>query len=1179
MQFLEKIGDLFSSFTGAIERFITSLFGSSNERRIKRIGFVRDKSGQSNIISGSTLDRINSLEPEWEKRTDAELKETTAKFRQRLADGETLDDLLPEAFAAVRESSKRVLKMRHYDVQMVGGHILHNGMIAEMSTGEGKTLVATLPSYLNALAGSVHVITVNDYLALRDREWMGPVHTALGLTVGAIQSNMSPQQRQKSYSCDITYGTNNEFGFDYLRDNMKPTRELQVQGPLQYAIIDEIDNILIDESRTPLIIAGPAHDDVSKYPKANRIASQLKKDEHFEVKEKEKSVTMTEAGMRYAEELAGVDSFYTVGNLEWPHLIDNALRAHHIFKRDIDYVVRASDGEVIIVDEFTGRLMEGRQWSDGLHQAVQAKEGVKIKSETQTLATITLQNYFKLYGKLCGMTGTAMTEANEFWKVYSLDVVTVPTNRPSQRRNFPDVIFRTEKEKWEAIAQEVRDVHQEGRPVLVGTVSIENSELISNKLNRYGIQHNVLNAKHQEREAELIAQAGRKGAVTIATNMAGRGTDIILGGNPEFLAWDELGRRYESRLDVPKHEWDSLTDSIKVREGMDKEGKVVAELGGLHVIGSERHDSRRIDLQLRGRAGRQGDPGSSRFFLSLEDRLMRVFGGDRVKNLLTSLGMKEGEAIESRIVTRQLEGAQKRVEERHFDQRKNLLEYDEVMDEQRKRTYAFRQQILDGANCRELILEMIFRRVDDACTRILDPEYRWETISEWLRRVFELDVESHALKGMTSEQLLSYLKEMTLVQSEVELGEKIEENLPTGGDPKSDWNWIAMSRWVNQRWGLNTNDRELQKLGREELHSHLLERIKKAQEKLDFSEVNIFLDPDWAKLTLINWLRGAFLLEIDIDEIRDLDPQPISDLVKQKLRDAYNEKEIRFPVAVGLANFLSEDQNGERYDRDGLVRWANGRFQTRLDAEEIRTRNRQDIEHLLLEQSKQFYVNESTIQEQAQKYLQAAYASTNGQKQDVLKDLSSWANESLNSELQPEALSNLTEQEVQQEILKQYDLRYRPELRQAELSLLLEVVDSAWKDHLYYMDHLRSGIGLVGYAQKDPKVEYKKEGRKAFLMMWDRIDQQVSEAIFRMEKESPGFVGSLWQISAVTHAAPEEDYSAAPAGGPPEEMSGGSQPGQQPQTVDPIRNFDEKVGRNDPCPCGSGKKYKKCCGA
>ncbi len=712
MEVIEKVGDWFNASTAAVERFITRMFGSSNERRVEQIGFKRDKEGHVTIVPASLLERINSLEPAFEKLGDDELEQSAAKFRDRLANGETLDDLLPEAFAAVRESSKRVLKMRHYDVQMVGGVILHRGMIAEMVTGEGKTLVSTLPAFLNALAGHVHVVTVNDYLALRDMEWMGPVHTALGLTVGAIQSNMDSAERQKAYACDITYGTNNEFGFDYLRDNMKPTKELQSQGPLDFAIVDEIDNILIDEARTPLIISGPAHDDIGKYSKADKIARMLKRDEHFEVKEKEHSCHLTEDGVHYAEELAAKygyikegDSFYSAGNMEWPHLLDNSLKAHHLYKRDVNYVVEK--GTIIIVDEFTGRKMEGRQWSDGLHQAVEAKEGVKIKAENQTLATITLQNFFKLYNKLAGMTGTAMTEAEEFWKVYKLDVVSVPTNRPLRRIESPDVIFCTSDEKWDAVIGEIVEVHSTGRPILVGTVSIENSELLSRKLDRRGIKHNVLNAKHQEREAEIIAQGGRKGAVTIATNMAGRGTDIILGGNPENMAWEELKQTYASRLDVPKAEWDALTRKIAQEEGMEKEGKEVASVGGLHVIGTERHESRRIDLQLRGRSGRQGDPGSSRFFLSLEDDLMRIFAGDWVKNMLQRMGMQKGESIENRFVSKRIEGAQKKVEERNFDIRKNLLEYDEVMDDQRKRVYSYRQRILDGFNCRDLILEMI----------------------------------------------------------------------------------------------------------------------------------------------------------------------------------------------------------------------------------------------------------------------------------------------------------------------------------------------------------------------------------------------------------------------------------------------------------------------------------------
>jgi preprotein translocase subunit SecA len=510
MEFLEKVGDFFEVASGSLVRGITTLFGSSNERHIKRLGFIRDKQGKTTIVPGSLLDRINALEPEWQKLSDDELRQTAAKFRARLLKGETLDDLMAEAFAAVRESSRRFLKMRHYEVQMIGGYILHKGMISEMVTGEGKTLVSSLPAFLNALVGKVHVVTVNDYLAQRDMEWMGPIHLNLGLTVGAIQSNMSSSQRQVHYACDITYGTSNQFGFDYLRDNMKPTKDQQVQGPLDYAIVDEIDNILIDEARTPLIISGPAHDNLEKYPRADAIARQLKRDVDFEVKEKEHTCHLTEAGVRRAEQLAGVESFYTAGNMEWPHLLDNSLKAHYLYKRDDNYVVEK--GEVVIVDENTGRKMEGRQWSDGLHQAVEAKEGVKIKEESQTLATITLQNYFKLYKKLAGMTGTAMTESEEFLKIYELDVVAIPTNRPMQRINYPDNIYGTEKEKWDAVIKEIAELHATGRPLLVGTTSIELSEMLSQRLIRKGVPHNVLNAKFHEREAEIVAQAGRKGS-------------------------------------------------------------------------------------------------------------------------------------------------------------------------------------------------------------------------------------------------------------------------------------------------------------------------------------------------------------------------------------------------------------------------------------------------------------------------------------------------------------------------------------------------------------------------------------------------------------------------------------------------------------------------------------------
>ncbi|HLJ09558.1 MAG TPA: DEAD/DEAH box helicase, partial [Planctomycetaceae bacterium] len=574
MEILERIGDFFVALTAIIERFLTNLFGASNERLMRRLGFLR-RGDTTTIVSGSLLDQINQQEPHWQSLSDERLKDTASQLRERLAKGETLDNLLPDAFAAVREAGRRYLKMRHYDVQMIGGYVLHKGMISEMVTGEGKTLVATLPAFLNALAGKVHVVTVNDYLARRDMEWMGPLYMGLGLTVGCIQSHQEGEEKNQAYQCDITYGTNNEFGFDYLRDNMKPFQEAQVQGTLNYAIVDEIDNILIDEARTPLIISGPAHDDVDKYKKADRIARQLKKDSHFEVKEKEHTCHLTDDGIRAAEEIAGVESFYTAGNMEWPHLIDNALKAHHLYKRDVNYV--SMNGEIIIVDEFTGRLMKGRQWSDGLHQAVEAKEGVTVKAENQTLATITLQNYFKLYKKLAGMTGTAMTEANEFLKIYKLDVVAIPPNKPMRRINHADVIFRSEREKFDAVVEEIRNIHASGRPILVGTVSIEKSELLSEMLGRYGIKHEVLNAKHHEREADIIAQAGRFAGVTIATNMAGRGTDIILGGNPDQAAWEQLKHKYVSRLEIPKVEWDELTKKIADDEGMVAEGRKVAE--------------------------------------------------------------------------------------------------------------------------------------------------------------------------------------------------------------------------------------------------------------------------------------------------------------------------------------------------------------------------------------------------------------------------------------------------------------------------------------------------------------------------------------------------------------------------------------------------------------------------
>ena len=666
----------------------TKIFGSSNERVLKALNPI--------------VEQINLLESKMKGLTDAELREMTDKFRERLADGEKLDNLLPEAFAAVREASVRVLLitnsdgsstgMRHFDVQLIGGIVLHQGKIAEMGTGEGKTLAATLPAYLNALEGKgVHVITVNDYLAKRDRDWMGPMYEFLGITSGSIQGKQSYEDKKLAYKADITYGTNNEFGFDYLRDNMRVHLEEQVQRGLNYAIVDEVDSILIDEARTPLIISGPSEESTDKYYTADKIARKMKRGTHYEIKEKEKSVNLTEEGINFVENQLGVDSIYEDINMDWPHYIEQSLRAHSLYSIDTDYIVRGRD--VIIVDEFTGRLMEGRVWSDGLHQAVQAKERLKIKEENQTLATITLQNYFRLYKKLSGMTGTAFTEATEFDKIYDLEVVVIPTNKPLRRHNYPDKVYCTPKEKHNAIVEEIVEVHKTGRPILVGTISIEKSELLSTMLRRCGIEHEVLNAKHHEREAAIVSKAGQRGNVTIATNMAGRGTDIVLGDR-------------------------------------------IAEEGGLHIIGTERHESRRIDNQLRGRAARQGDPGSSRFYVSIEDDLMRIFAPERVGAILKKFGMVDGMAIEHSMINKSIERAQKKVEEHNFEIRKNLLEYDEVMDEQRKTIYTRRQKILRQEGLREDMLQMIEESIQDSVDYYLNPklhnsEWELESLFKW----------------------------------------------------------------------------------------------------------------------------------------------------------------------------------------------------------------------------------------------------------------------------------------------------------------------------------------------------------------------------------------------------------------------------------------------------------------
>ncbi|MGD8301451.1 MAG: preprotein translocase subunit SecA [Desulfobacterales bacterium] len=628
---------------------LTKVFGSKNERELKRIQ--------------PQVERINALEPAVQAMSDDELKAQTGKFKERVDRGEPLDDLLPEAFAAVREASLRILKMRHFDVQLIGGIVLHEGKIAEMKTGEGKTLVATLPAYLNALTGKgVHIVTVNDYLARRDTEWMGHIYQFLGLTMGTIIHGLNDAERQKAYAADITYGTNNEFGFDYLRDNMKFDRESLVQPQLNFAIVDEVDSILIDEARTPLIISGPAEKSTDLYYQVNGLIPRLSADQHYSIDEKARSATLTEDGVARCEQLLKVDNLYDARYIELLHHINQALKAHTLFKRDVDYIVK--DGEVIIVDEFTGRLMPGRRYSEGLHQALEAKENVKIENENQTLATITFQNYFRMYDKLAGMTGTADTEAAEFKKIYDLDVMVIPTNMPMIRDDFPDAIYKTRKDKFDAVLDEIKELHTKGQPVLVGTISIDVSESLSKKLKKRGIKHSVLNAKNHEKEAEIVAMAGQPGAVTISTNMAGRGTDIVLG------------------------------------EG-------VTDVGGLHIIGTERHESRRIDNQLRGRSGRQGDPGSSRFYLALEDDLLRIFGGERITGIMEKLGMPDGEPIEHNMISRAIENAQARVEGHNFEIRKQLLEYDDVMNQQREVIYRQRREALGGESLKPAIVDMI----------------------------------------------------------------------------------------------------------------------------------------------------------------------------------------------------------------------------------------------------------------------------------------------------------------------------------------------------------------------------------------------------------------------------------------------------------------------------------------
>ena len=1243
---LDGVSNFFGGVSRWFENKVTSMFGSSNERELKKIM--------------PRVQAINDMEPKYKAMSDEELRDQTVQFRKRLAAGETLDDILEEAFAVCREASRRTIGLRHYDVQLIGGMALHEGKIAEMMTGEGKTLVATLPAYLNALEGKgVHVVTVNDYLARRDMEWMGPVYMALGMTVGSIQSNMSTADRQHAYACDITYGTNNEYGFDYLRDNMRyarrgdsnfPADVQQSQGLLHFAIIDEVDNILIDEARTPLIIAGSAHDDVSKYRAADAIAVQLVKDVDFTVDEKDHTTNLTDEGVRRAERLAGVESFYTVGNMHWPHLIDNALKAHYLYKKDVNYVIK--NGEIVIVDDFTGRLMEGRTWSDGLHQAVEAKEHVEVKQENRTLASITLQNFFKLYDKIGGMTGTAMTEASEFWKIYKLDVLAIPPNRPVQRITKPDLIYRTEKEKYVAVVDEIERVHKwdtleftdgseaqgllgkefdeyveftpktdrqqvkvprdkiakirkKGRPILVGTVSIQKSELLSAMLDRRGIKHQTLNAKPENvgRESEIVAQAGRLNAVTIATNMAGRGTDIILGGNPETLAWSIFQTKYPTRLDVPQDEWRACVDEIERREQMKAEGELVRSMGGLHIIGTERHEARRIDLQLIGRCGRQGDPGEARFYLSLEDDLVRIFAGDWVKNLLTRLGMEDGQAIESPMVTRRIEGAQKKREEINFDVRKNLLEYDEVMDMQRKRVYTYRQRILDGGNTKDFVLKMIDSQLKRHLDAFLDQNYGAGAYAAYAAHQLNVDFETKQFIGSNAGEAAEYALDHARRMSETLALDLVEENLPDDS-PEEEWNWQALAKAANARWRCAITDAELRKLGRDSVAEFLIERANHFCDSVDLGVGRQLLESNYGVRTACRWLRDKFGVIVDPDEADKLDVNEFRALARQRTLEGYAEREARFPVLVGLAHFTIRDAQGRRYDRDGVADWASRRFGVSLDVEELRSKQRHEIEEALFQVSRESAKLAGPYYDIMREKLSRLFSEENVDielirvkreekiarndritSSDVRKirrdapalaDLCAWLNNDLRQNLTVEELSEWDVLLLENRVESIIENEFNSEMRKVERSLILGILDASWKEHLQVMDHLKSGVGFRGYAQVDPKVEYKREGMRIFDAMWDGVFERVTDYVYRVEQLDENFIGSTWsdadRVGAAQHHAVSSDVQQTM------QQQDEAIEASKEQKVETIRNKSPRIGRNDPCPCGSGKKYKNCCG-
>jgi preprotein translocase subunit SecA len=1040
----------------------------------------------------------------------------------------------------------------------------------------------------------------------------------------------------------------------------------QVQRSHHYAIIDEVDNILIDEARTPLIISGPAFSDARRFNEADKVARALTELErkarkdliaagtmkaggtegdglttlapldpsqvdpqnpppkgvYFEIKEKERTCHLTDVGVRQAEELAGVESFYTAGNMEWPHLIDNALKAHHLYQIDRHYMIDRDAREnnelsIIIIDEHTGRAMYGRQWSDGLHQAVEAKhqkDGVQIKQETQTMATVTLQNFFKLYTKLAGMTGTAKTEENEFWKIYKLEVIAIPTNKPLRRVEHKDLVYRTDTEKWNAVVNEIVEIAKTGRPILIGTKDVDKSEKLSGMLKRRGVKHELLNAKPENvgREAEIVAQAGRIGAVTISTNMAGRGTDIILGGNPETLAWARLKQLkdadsrplYPTRLEVPNDVWAATVHEIESKEKMKEEGRKVAEMGGLHIVGTERHDARRIDNQLRGRAGRQGDPGSSRFYLSLQDELMRLFAGEWVGNILTRLGMQEGEAIESGMVTRRIEKAQRKVEEYHFDQRKSLLEYDEVMDLQRKRVYGGRQEILDGQNPRLMLLDMIHKQIVAASERFLADTYGSASFAEFANNRLGMDFEAGDFRTSSSDDAARQALDQAIANVPTFVQGVLEENLPQDEEEK-DWKWSELTRAVNARYELKATEKDLRKVGSDKLAEYLIAKAEAAVKGVNLTDGERYLTRTYGAESLAEWCRQKFGVKVSIEDIFSRSGDDLHDFLYKKVREAYRQKDIEFPVRVGMQSFMADkaQAGGQRYDRDGLFRWSAQRLGTVLAArkhglqiladqagffatafktleeeglteEWIRTEPRSKIREKLMEIAPKAMPTADIDEIDAQ--LDAVFSGAKVAEAEDAKELASWAEKELALTFDPAKLTGLTKDAARHKLLNSYDEKYRPEMHSVERGLVLEQIDSAWKSHLLVMDNLRSGVGLRGYGQEDPKIVYKREGMQVFEQMWDGIRDRTTEAVFRMEEMGDEEAqAALWAGARATHAAAISASQARQAQIDATQQQTNTSGGEA-KKAEPIRNIGAKVGRNDPCPCGSGKKYKNC---